>query len=79
MPEPKRGRCSVCKARILTVRVLDSDVPMELDAEPDPEGNVVLKDGVGEAVGRGTFFEKTDGERYMPHIQTCTPPYPRRR
>lgn len=80
MPDqPKRGVCRVCKARTLTVRVLGCDAPMELDAEPDPEGNIVVKDGVGEAVGRDAFFGQVEGERFMPHQQTCTPAYPRRR
>lgn len=68
---PQQGNCNGCGAAILWVRTAATNSLMPLDAEPNPKGNVVIKDGLAHTLNGSLFEPMLDGERYMPHHATC--------
>ncbi len=71
-PMPERSPCRSCKAPLLWVRTAAFDSLMPLDADPVPDGNIVLIDGKAHVM-KGDLFEPfiDDRPRYKSHHATC--------
>lgn len=65
-----RAKCRSCQADIIWIRSSNNNL-MPLDAQPNPEGNIVIKDGVAHVMKGDLFEEMLEGERYMTHFATC--------
>jgi len=59
--------CKSCGANIWWAKTL-AGTAMPLDAEPSPEGTVIVVLGISRVLGKG---EVTDHTRYVPHFITC--------
>lgn len=64
-------RCRSCGAEIRWART-SAGKRMPLDAEPNPNGNVELTNGVAVVHAQPPAF--VDGEIFMPHFATCPDP-----
>lgn len=62
--------CRYCGARV-TWRRTENNRRMPLNPDPDPHGNVVMRDGIA-VVLTGTAELTAGTARYMPHAATCT-------
>ncbi len=60
--------CRVCPAEIIWARTVNGKL-IPLDAEPNPDGNVMLINGVANVYAQPPLGL---GEIYMPHHATCT-------
>ena len=68
------SRCKSCAAEIRWERTITgSRIP--LDSEPNPEGNIVLADGMAVVVdNQGSLLDDGDsyqGDRFVTHFVTC--------
>lgn len=62
--------CLSCGARIFFART-EKGKSMPLDAEPVPDGNIVLRDGVVNYLTGPEMDMPTDRPRYKSHYATC--------
>lgn len=63
--------CRTCRAPIRWVTTKNQKA-MPLDAEPNPEGNVLIIDGIAEVMKKGEqSLLHQDQQRWMPHFSTC--------
>lgn len=60
-------RCRSCDAPIIFARTTKG-ARIPLDAEPNPAGNIELRQGIAHVV---TGERDPDVQRYMPHHATC--------
>jgi len=60
--------CRACGAEIRWARTAAKGRPIPLDVEPNPDGNVIIEDGLAIVLGAPSLL---DGERWMPHMVTC--------
>lgn len=69
---PEITPCRSCKAPIMWVHHSRTGSIMPLDAEPVPDGNITLVDGLAH-VHNGELFEEMmpEGPRYRSHFVTC--------
>lgn len=58
-------RCAQCGAQVVRVQTM-SGHPMWVDAEPAPEGTIIIRDGIGIVVSK-----ETSAFRHRPHRATC--------
>jgi hypothetical protein len=61
--------CSSCGASIMWIRTPKGKA-MPLDATPNPDGNVVIRNGMA-VVLKLPEMETEKGRRFMPHWATC--------
>lgn len=65
------AKCSACQAPIIWLKTTNGR-SMPLDVTPNPEGNVVIKDGLAVVLGGVEAADPLIGERrFMPHWSTC--------
>ncbi|HEX7277897.1 MAG TPA: hypothetical protein VF244_11025 [Acidimicrobiales bacterium] len=57
--------CRSCNAPVRWIKTVAGKA-MPLDPAPNPDGNVVIEDGVARVVG-----PEAEGERWMTHWATC--------
>lgn len=64
--------CRSCGKQVLWVRTKAGEL-MPLDPEPNPNGNIILLDGVAITKGSGGLFEPSmpEGPAYLSHFATC--------
>lgn len=60
--------CNSCNAPIFWVKTVNGKM-QPLDLEPDPNGNIELKDGVAHVIPKDDLFPPE--RRYMCHHATC--------
>ena len=75
-PTLELERCRSCNATIRWVRVKSTGTLMPINSEPDPRGNIVLKDNLAHFVKAGLFDEEVEGisanaPRYISHFASC--------
>lgn len=58
--------CRTCGADIRWLRLAKSGKAIPIDPNPNPEGTLIIKDGMGH-----TAPEDHKGPRYMTHFATC--------
>jgi hypothetical protein len=69
---PDRGKCRGCGAEVLWIHTSATNALIPLNVEPDPKGNVVIRDGKAVTLKKDDLFDSlVDGEKYMPHHATC--------
>lgn len=66
MPEP----CKSCGAPMIWARTRKGNL-IPLDAEPTPEGNIILKDGIAHVMKKGQSDLFDQDRRYLSHFVTC--------
>lgn len=59
--------CRYCGESIRFVHT-ETDRRMPLNASPDPNGNVIMREGRAHVLAAG---DDTRGQRWMPHAATC--------
>jgi hypothetical protein len=66
-----RTNCRSCNAPVMFVRNVAGNL-MILDAEPVPDGRIVIVDGVAQTL-KGDMWEERapEGPRYKDHHATC--------
>ncbi|MGH3475337.1 MAG: hypothetical protein ACRDQD_00705 [Nocardioidaceae bacterium] len=74
-------RCRACKAIVLWARTVASESgaggkPMPLDPEPNPEGNVAVRQTgphtyLARALKKDETHDRTAEKLHMPHFATC--------
>lgn len=62
--------CSSCSSKIIWIRTPKGKA-MPLDATPNPNGNVVIRDGLAVVLKLEELETATDRRRFMPHWATC--------
>lgn len=62
------GKCRSCGARIFWMKTTNGKLA-PIDAEPSPDGNMVLRDDVAHVVKKGDLFET--GPKHKNHFATC--------
>lgn len=67
---PQRRACRSCGRPVIYVRSKAAGVPVPLDAEPDDNGNVVLRGGMAVVVEHGLWDQAVE-TRYTRHAATC--------
>lgn len=67
---PDEGKCRSCGDAILWVKTSAGNV-MPLNKEPDPEGNIVLVDGVARVLSGEMWEGHCDLPKYKSHFATC--------
>lgn len=70
-PSLSKDKCRSCGQPILWGKMTGTGATIPLDAEPDPDGNMVIVDGKVH-INRGGMFEPIwTGPRYKAHFATC--------
>lgn len=70
-------KCGRCPAQIIWLKTPNGK-SMPLDAEPRPEGNVVIRDGLA-VVLKLAEFATAEKRRFVAHWSTCRNPPERKR
>ena len=66
------ARCSSCNAPIEWTTSATTGKAMPIDAEPHPDGNIVLRDGQAVVLGRAALeVQPADVPRFKSHFATC--------
>ncbi len=62
--------CNSCQARVMWIKTAATGKPMPLDAEPNPNGSIVIRDGLAHVLKTGALL--VPGERrFTSHFATC--------
>ena len=67
---PESGKCALCDATILWANSEAGHV-LVVDAEPSPQGDIIIKDGVGHVTTGDLWEQFHGGTRYRQHAATC--------
>jgi hypothetical protein len=71
-PHSEAARCRSCQAPVLFVASATTGKLMILDAEPTPDGRLVIEDGKARVLKNADLFGPPPaGNRYTDHHVTC--------